>query len=313
MRVPLTIEHAAGELGTLRYRLPERKSPGEISPSSMMVQSDNVASPISFTYEHTATDGTQEIELPPTIVKGVQAVTDVEHTPRLRTSSGHCGKSLGSAGKSAQSLQSRPWSQGSVPQHYNQWQRTSMSQSFALYPVYSAASATSTARDVIGTRNGNSLRGTSTDRWNSDKRVNFAIVPTAPSCVTSLKDPDPVNFRRNIPRSSCRRTRYQRTKEHRIREEQTEAAMRLRLDKSWWTSWMFKKPNWSELTSCRVIVNRWNLSWIYPRTRTFHNPVLTLTRYHLWVICVQNTIATPRIILRTRCFSPYTCESQPIS
>jgi len=120
MRVPLTIEHAAGELGTLRYRLPERKSPGEISPSSMMVQSDNVASPISFTYEHTATDGTQEIELPPTIVKGVQAVTDVEHTPRLRTSSGHCGKSLGSAGKSAQSLQSRPWSQGSVPQHYNQ-------------------------------------------------------------------------------------------------------------------------------------------------------------------------------------------------
>ena len=112
MRVSLTIEHAAGELGTHRYRLPERKSPGEmsqISPSSMMTQSDNVASPISFTCEHTATDGTQEIELLPAIVKRVQAgEADVERIPRLRTSSGHCGKSLGSAAKSAQSLGSSP-------------------------------------------------------------------------------------------------------------------------------------------------------------------------------------------------------------
>ena len=243
MRVSLTVEPVTGELGTLRYRLPERKSPGEMSPissGSMMVQSDSVASPISFTCEHTATDGTQEIELSPAIVKRVQAgETDVERIPRPRTSSGHCGKSIGSAAKSVLSL-------GSSPGHGLKGRRLSITGNDREHPgrgrshsILSTLQLPPPVQHVMSSEHEMVIRYEEHPQIDeiptSASTSQLSLLPPLvllPSRTQTLSTSD-VIFREVLAEEQ----------EHRIREEQTEAAMRLRLDKSWWTSWMLKKPN----------------------------------------------------------------------
>jgi len=246
MRVSLTVEHTVGELLTLRYRLPERKPPGEmsqVSTSPMMVQSDSVASPISFTCEHTASDGTQEIELPPAIVKRVQAgETDVERIPRPRTSSSYCGKSLGSAAKSVLSL-------GSSPGHGSKGRRLSITSNDRDHPgrdrshsIMSTLQLPPPVQHVMPSEHETVIH--------HEEHLQIDEVPThastsrlslmpplvlRPSRTQTLSTSDAI-FREVLAEE-------QDTKEYRMWEEQTEAAMRLRLDKSWWMSWMFKNPN----------------------------------------------------------------------
>jgi len=246
MRVSLTVEHAAGELGTLQYRLPERKPPGEmsqISSSPMMVQSDSVASPVSFTCEYTATDGSQEIELPPAIVKRVQAgEMDVERIPRPRTSSGHCGKSLGSAAKSAPSL-------GSSIGHGLKGRRVSTTSNDTehsgrgrSHSILSTLQLPPPVQHVMSSEHEMVIRYE--EHLQIDEIPTNASTSRLPPLPPLVLPPSRTQTLSTSDAIFCEvLAEEQDTKEHRIREEQTEAAVRLRLDKSWWTSWMFKKPN----------------------------------------------------------------------
>jgi hypothetical protein len=250
LKVSLTVEPAVGELGTYPFGLLDRKSPGEmsnISSSPMTAQSANAA-------EFPEVDGTEEIELPTVIAKRVKAgEADVERVPRPRTSSGYRRKSSGAA-KSSLSLGTL----GSVPTGRRR---------ASFLEVPGAASSLSSTHDSAGREHRERSRSHSimsalqlpppTERAKSsehefvirhESHLQVDVVPpNASTSQVSLVSPAILPSRsQNLSTSNAiLREVYaeeQDAKEHRIREEQTEAT-RSHNNKSWWTSWMFKKLN----------------------------------------------------------------------
>ncbi|KAJ3566033.1 hypothetical protein NP233_g7257 [Leucocoprinus birnbaumii] len=253
LRVSLTVELAAGELGTFPFGLLQRTSPGEmsqISSSPMTTQSLNAASPVSFTRELPDVDGTEEIDLPPAIVRRVQAgEPDAERIPRPRTSSGYRGK-LSGAAKSTLSLGS-PLGPAPKPG------RPSI-----LGPSHSSSlGSTSDGREHGGRGRSHSIMSalqlppTTQPAQSSDHELGIRhegrihVDPVATSASTSrvsLAPPLELQSSRSQNLSASKAilrevvAEEQDAKESRIREEQNEATSRSRLNKSWWTSWMFK-------------------------------------------------------------------------
>ncbi|KXN88289.1 hypothetical protein AN958_07748 [Leucoagaricus sp. SymC.cos] len=252
LKLSLTVEVAAGELGTFPFGLLERKSPGEMSQISsrpMTTQSDTPASPVSCTREFPEVDGTEEIELPTAIVKRVQAgEPDVERVPRPRTSSGYRGKTSGAA-KSTLSLGSSPGSAGPTGTRHRP--------SF-LGPHQASFRSTGEGREHGGRGRSHSIMSTlqlpppiqrtkSSDHElgvRHEGRLGDELSASASTSLVSLTPPAirPSRSQNLSASNAILREVFaeeQDAKEHRIREEQTEAT-KSQTNKSWWMSWMFK-------------------------------------------------------------------------
>ncbi|KAF5360772.1 hypothetical protein D9756_004691 [Leucocoprinus leucothites] len=239
LKTSLTVELAAGGLGTFPY-----------GPTT--AQLDSNTSPAALARELPEVDGTEEIDLPPAIVRRVQAgEQDIERIPRPqrpRTSSGYRGK-LSGAAKSTLSLGSA-LSPGPKPR------RPSI-----LGPSHSSSlGSTSDGREHGGRGRSHSIMSTlqlpppiqraqsSDHELGVRHEVHLQADPIPTNASTSrVSLAPPFDLRssgsQNLSASNAILREVvaeeQDAKENRIREEQNET--RPRMNRYWWTSWMFKK------------------------------------------------------------------------
>lgn len=249
VKASLTVEPAAGQLGTFPIGLLERKSPGEtsyVSSSPVTTPSDNATSPVSVAHDLSEADGMEEIELPAAIAKRVQAgEADVEHVERPRRASGYRGN-LGGAEKSTLSLASG----------------RSRRRNFLGVPISSLRSATD-GKGHQGRRRTHSIMSSlqlppPIQRTSSDHELGFRhetqpLASTVPAHASTSQAPmEPSDHLRIRPSRSQNLSassaifrevlaEEETAKRLRILEEQTEATKSQINRKSWWTSWMFKK------------------------------------------------------------------------
>lgn len=247
VKTSLSVEPTAGQLGTFPIGLLERPSPGEIfqaSPSPFMTPSDATASPVSFTHELPHVDGTEEIELPATIAKRVQAgETDIEHAPKSRLTPGYRRKSSGAA-KSTLSLVSRPirGRHTSAGSHISTLHSTadrrnrpgrdrshSIMSALQLPPPVQHAKSSD---HELGFRHETQSLTNAFPTSASASRLSLAPPMIRPSRSQNLSASSAI-FREVLAEEESAKNAH-------TMEEQTEAS-KVQNNKSWLTSWMFKK------------------------------------------------------------------------
>lgn len=250
MKMSLTVEVAAGQLGTFPTGLLERISPGEtsqISSRPMTSSSETATSPVSFARELLDVDGTEEIELPVAIAKRVQAgEADVEHVARPQKVSSYRGK-LTSAAKSTLSLVSGP-GRGRRPSLLGPPTPSLLSADGDEYGGRdrkpSIMSALQLPHALQRVKSSDHEMGSRHEAQSSANTVPI----NASTSRTSLAPPDNLVIRpsrsQNLSTSNAIfrevLAEEEDAKQHYILEEQTEAT-KSQTNKSWWTSWMFRK------------------------------------------------------------------------
>jgi hypothetical protein len=242
MKISLTVEAAAGQLGTFPIGLLERVSPGEMSQISsrpMTTSSETVASPVSFSRELQEVDGTEEIELPATIAKRVQAgEADVEYVAKPRKIPGPRGKftsatkntTVPSIGLRPSSLAPSSPSLLSTDGIARRRERSPSIMSVLQLP-FNLHGANFTEHEVKAPDEiqSPSILSASTSRTSLAPQDNLAIRPSRSQNLSTSN----AIFREVLAEEED-------AKQNHILGEQTEAT-KSQTSKSWWTSWMFKK------------------------------------------------------------------------
>jgi hypothetical protein len=242
MKISLTVETAAGQLGTFPVGFLERVSPGEISQISsrpMTTSSETVASPVSFSRELQEVDGTEEIELPATIAKRVLAGdADVEHVVKPRKISGPRGKLTGAAKNTtvpSTRLRSNSFAPSSpsllsVDGIGRRRERSPSIMSVLQLPFnLHGAKLPEHELKVTDEIHPPSILSASTSRTSLAMQDNTAIRPSRSQNLSTSN----AIFREVLAEEED-------AKQNHILEEQTEAT-KSQNSKSWWTSWMFKR------------------------------------------------------------------------
>lgn len=248
VKTSLTVELTVGQLGTFPIGLLESGSPEEIlqaSPSPMMAASYTTASPVSITRELPHIDGTEEIELPATIVKRVQAgEADIEHAAKSRLTPSYRGKSSG-AGKSTLSLVSGPthhhhtsFAGSHISTFHSTAERRNRPGRDRSHSIMSALQLpppvqhTKSSDHELGFRHETQSLTNAIPTSASASRLSLAPPMIRPSRSQNLSASSAI-FREVLAEEESAKNVH-------IMEEQTEAN-KVQNNKSWLTSWMFKK------------------------------------------------------------------------
>jgi len=246
MKTSLTVELTAGQLGTFPIGVLERASPGEISqtsPTPLMDTPDTTASPVSFTHELPQVDGTEEIELPTTIAKRVQAgEADVEHATKSRRT--YRGK-LSGAARSTLSLVSRPglhrhasFTSNQISSLHSTADRRNLQGRDRSHSIMSAlqfpppVQQAKSSDHELGFRHETQSLTNTVPTNASASRLSLARPMLRPSRSQNLSASSAI-FREVLAEEESAKNVH-------IMEEQTEAS-KAQNNKSWLTSWMFKK------------------------------------------------------------------------
>lgn len=248
MKTSLTVELTAGQLGTFPIGLLESASLGEIlqtSPSPLMAASSITASPASFIHELPHVDGTEEIELPATIARRVQAgEADIEHAAKSRLTPNYRGK-LSGAAKSTLSLVSRPTRRRqtsfagshnstfhSTAERRNRPGRDRSHSIMSALQLPPPLQHTKSSDHELGFRHETQSLTNAIPTSASASRLSLAPPMIRPSRSQNLSASSAI-FREVLAEEESAKNVH-------IMEEQTEAS-KVQNNKSWLTSWMFKK------------------------------------------------------------------------